>query len=75
MLKKPKKLGQSFFAILFIASCYVSTVSSKKVRSKAQPRRPNIVVFMTDDQDVQLGSMDYMTKTKEKNCAIWNDFQ
>jgi len=53
-------------AILILASLYVSTVSSEKERTKAQPRRPNIVVFMTDDQDVQLRSMDYMTKTKEK---------
>ncbi|XP_078481110.1 extracellular sulfatase Sulf-1 [Ciona intestinalis] len=39
--------------------CLIKCVSAKS-------RKPNIVIFLTDDQDIMLGSMDVMDYTRER---------
>jgi len=51
------------FSFLLLLSVFFIDVECK---TKARNRKPNIVIFMTDDQDVMLGTMNVMTKTKEE---------
>uniref|UniRef100_H2YCP0 Sulfatase N-terminal domain-containing protein n=1 Tax=Ciona savignyi TaxID=51511 RepID=H2YCP0_CIOSA len=52
-------LMPSRIVICFILICFLT-------RGDARSRKPNIVIFLTDDQDVLLGSMDVMKHTRER---------
>ncbi|XP_067948322.1 extracellular sulfatase Sulf-2-like [Watersipora subatra] len=47
--------------LLVIMLSFVSMAQGQ--RSRHRNTRPNIVIIMTDDQDIELGSMNYMPKT------------
>ncbi|KAL3910494.1 MAG: hypothetical protein SGARI_002097, partial [Bacillariaceae sp.] len=47
----------TYYALLFLTA-----VSAE---AEAKKRRPNILLLITDDQDVLLGTFDHMPKVKE----------
>lgn len=42
-----------------------TALAAAAVLGRAAPRRPNIIVILTDDQDLDMASMEYMPKLKE----------
>ena len=58
-------MTSSFFCFLLLALFSVIGTQDEQQPLRKNGARPNILFFLTDDQDVQMGSLDFMPRVKE----------
>jgi len=61
--------AKTFFPALLVSLVFgcltAALISAGAPAARAAATKPNIVVVLTDDQDIRLGTMDYMPQTRQ----------